>query len=219
MTWKIPPGLPTPDVAQLKTAHEELIRQAGLEIHIIREAKSPMGGSSTQWYPEPRDGIDTFARVFLTGGGSSNVSEPTIGHQERDTSWGLLLPLESDGVELPLQPGDGGDGRTRLEFLHPEHGRLRIRRLRPWTVSLQMVGWQADLEAIAYEPDRPLVTPHPGRPRLEDDPRHPWRAQLAVAEQLRDDNPRMSWSQIAAEVGISADQLEEYRRRAPKSQV
>jgi hypothetical protein len=208
MTWKRPP-VPRPDPDFLAAAHAGLIHQAPMEITILREVKAHEGTHRAPWVAEPEDGITTEARIALVGGGSTNVSDPLTGHQERDSSWGLLLP-----PGLPLHAGDGEDGRSRLEFLHPTHGRLRIRRLRPWDLSSRVIGWQADLERIAGSTPVPAQLDKGGRPRLEADPEHPWREIVAKAEAARAKTPSLSWAQIAARLELSEERLAEYRRRS-----
>jgi hypothetical protein len=207
MSWKAP-LVPRPDVRFLARAHAGLIDQAPIDIVILREVTAAEGTHRADWRPEPEGGIPTTARIALVGGGSSNVSEVLTGHQERNTSWGLLLP-----PEVALHAGDGEDGRSRLTFLHPTHGWLRIRRLRPWDLAGRIIGWQADLERIAGS--TPVPTPASGgRKRLEADREHPWRQLVAKAESLRASSPSLSWEQVAARLGVSRERLDEYRRRA-----
>lgn len=213
MTWKRA-MVPVPDPELLYKAHVGLMDQVPCTINILREVKYAEGTHLSDWTPEPVGGITTSARVSLTGSASSNVSDILTGHQERDVSWGLMLP-----PNVPLHTGDGEDGRSRLEFLHPVHGRLRIRRLRPWVVDQSVVGWNGDLERITGStPSPPIVTPSgpkgAGRPRLEDDAEHPWRQLVAKAEQLRARSPGLTWDQAAARVGITRERLDTYRRRA-----
>jgi hypothetical protein len=52
-----------------------------------------------------------------------------------------------------------------------------------------------------------------GRKPLEEDQTHPWRKFVEDAERIKRAKPRMQWAHIALDLGVSPEQLKEWRRR------
>jgi len=147
---------------QVYEAHLQLIEWNPIELEFHRYHRGRRGAGFEPWQEDPPGGIRYRCRFFQQGRGSSPVSEPTTGTQERDSTWGFIA---DDG--FPLRSTDGEDGNVRMEVFHPIHGRMRLRRLRAIERSGVMVGWQADLERVAGtapeqsppSPTLPIVKP------------------------------------------------------------
>jgi hypothetical protein len=148
---------------QVASAHEQLLNVNPVEVTLMRYTKGRRKGGFEPWQEDPPGGIGPVTvRLFQQGRGSSPVAEPVTGSQERDSTWGVLLP-----PNVPLRSTDGEDGSVRLECFHAVHGRFRLRRLRALEKSGYVLGWQGDLERVAGS--APLQRPpSPGAP-LEPD--------------------------------------------------
>ncbi len=56
----------------------------------------------------------------------------------------------------------------------------------------------------------------PGRPPLEADPDAHWRRVVQKAEAYKRQHPRLSWAQVAANIGEEHETLRKWRRRAQR---
>jgi hypothetical protein len=139
---------------QVYEAHLQLIAWNPITLTFHRYSRGRQRGGFTDWTEDPRGGIPYEVRFFQQGRGSSPVSEPTTGNQERDATWGFIA---DDG--FPLRSTDGEDGNVRMEVFHPVHGRLRVRRLRALERTGVMIGWQGDLERVAGSAPEQVPTP------------------------------------------------------------
>lgn len=153
-------------LGQLIAGHQALIAQNPTRLAFVRRSRARDG---THFKALPDEDLGTFTvRVHQQGRGSVQVSDRLTGWQERDSTWGMIMP-----PEVPLRVTDGEDGDVRVEVTHPVHGLFRLRRLRSLEAAGMRWGWQSDLERIAgrWDAEPPeLPSPAPGRPPLEDDP-------------------------------------------------
>jgi len=134
---------------QYLAGHQQLINQNPIALTFERRTRARSGapgGAYDDWRLDPPEGLGPFVcRTHQNyGRGSTQVSDPLTGSQERDQTWGIIMP-----ADVPLRTTDGEDGNVRVEFLHPVHGRFRLRRLRGLDYSGVLFGWQADLERIS----------------------------------------------------------------------
>jgi hypothetical protein len=132
---------------QIIDGHHQLLGWNPMYIDFHRYTRGRDGAAFSDWVEDPPAGIpNVLCRIYLVnaGGGSSNVSDINAGHQERDTSWGIMMH-----ANVPLRVTDGEDGNVKIELWHPVHGRFRLRRLRPLESRGYIFGWQGDLERIA----------------------------------------------------------------------
>lgn len=151
------PGAVPRWIAQFIAGHQQLIEMNPIDVQLQRWTRRRSGPGFEAWTPDPPDGIPAHVRIFQQGGGSvpiTSFGSDLIGHQERNTTWGMLLD-----ASVPLRATDGEDGNVRLELEHPVHGRFRLRRLRGLTAGAWLVGWQSDLERIAGTSPEPEVAP------------------------------------------------------------
>lgn len=150
---------------QMVIGHQTLINQNPIALTFVRRERERDG---THFTALPTEELGTFVvRVHQQGRGSAQISDRMTGWQERDPTWGCIMP-----AEVPLRVTDGEDGDVRVEVIHPIHGFFRLRRVRPLEFNGRLFGWQSDLERLSgrWEMQEPEPPPAPGRPPLEDDP-------------------------------------------------
>ena len=152
--------LPTPYL-QLLSGHLQLIQYnpISLVLHRMTRARSGApGGSYENWRDDPEGGLGPYVcRVHQGAGrGSARVGDALTGRQERDTTWGIILPAEAQ-----LRATDGEDGNVRVQIEHPVHGWFILRRLRALDYSGLVWGWQGDLERVSGKGPVPVPVARP----------------------------------------------------------
>jgi hypothetical protein len=146
-----------PTAQQLLSGHQQLIAQNPIAITFERETRARKGAGFEAWKADPVGGLGPYTcRVFQQSRGSSQQSAETTGSQERDATWGILMP-----GDVPLRSTDGEDGNVRVHVNHPVFGAFRLRRVRPLESSGVVWGWQGDLERISFQGPVPPGTDKP----------------------------------------------------------
>jgi hypothetical protein len=128
--------------AQLEAGHQAAIAEAPISLTLLKQTRGRAGGGLSAWSAPVALGPYT-CRVHRAGAGRRDVRDEH-GQQNRNIGWGILLPPGP-----PLDPYTDDSPLSRIEFVHPVLGRMRITRLDVNQHGGHVWGWQGELERIA----------------------------------------------------------------------